>query len=611
MIDNYNKCCQNGEQKKEEFLSLNSPNNCKFFQIKDGIQKNYVIKSKSTQENFSENETNFNKINIFTKNEDKKLDLKDTKKGTNEAYFLNKKKRRIAKKIFFKHRNVEININELFNIIHTIMEEVGEKFKLLINSQGNKKFSKNICKFCHRVNLTKENKMISFSSPNDFKDFYDNIFNIITNDEYKQKIAKISQEKYNIILENQKEINNIKINNIENNYQNKNYCFICIYNSLIKNRGITLLWENFCPINKKMENKTKVEDILINSNINTENIFNEKNNAINNIINNENINKELNINDNFDFNNPNEKRPNIFDLILGDENDDNNLNDLENLSDDNKSIKNKNNDKKLDKKNKKNKIEKKKENKILFTKTRVNDNNELGKINFNSNINNFNKANFEVNDKKKNINIINMNNINNINQFNAQKFLKKNDDQTPPLLFNVNHNPNSSNSSSQNILTNNNAIGYLNSINNNAFLNTNDDAMYNKLNDQLTFLKNKLSLESNLNDTRIDNLNNMNNDVPILISNADFKENLLYFKNSMQSILTYMDNLNNMLDKYSCINEQSLYLIDSMINGNIGVDDIMKLKNNNNHFSDILNYNYKIKKMNSDLCDKIINYLNH
>ena len=204
-----------------------------------------------------------------------------------------------------------------------------------------------------------------------------------------------------------------------------------------------------------------------------------------------------------------------------------------------------------------------------------------------------------------------MNNINNINQFNAQKFLKKNDDQTPPLLFNVNHNPNSSNSSSQNILTNNNAIGYLNSINNNAFLNTNDDAMYNKLNDQLTFLKNKLSLESNLNDTRIDNLNNMNNDVPILISNADFKENLLYFKNSMQSILTYMDNLNNMLDKYSCINEQSLSLIDSMINGNIGVDDIMKLKNNNNHFSDILNYNYNIKKMNSDLCDKIINYLNH
>ena len=48
-----------------------------------------------------------------------------------------------------------------------------------------------------------------------------------------------------------------------------------------------------------------------------------------------------------------------------------------------------------------------------------------------------------------------------------------------------------------------------------------------------------------------------------------------------------------------------------MINGNLSVDDITKLKNNNNLFCDILNYNYNIKRMNTDLCDKIINYLNH
>ena len=606
MIDNYNKCWQNGELKKEEDLLINSPNNSKFTQIKDGIQKNYITKSKSTQENLSENETNNNKINIFPKNEDKKLDLKDIKKSTNEPYYLNKKRRRISKKILFKHRNLEINLNELSNIIHTIIEQVGEKFKLLINSEENKKCLKNICNYCHRSNLNKVNKMINISSPNVFKEFYGNIFNNITNEEYKQKITKISQAKYNIILQNQKKINNIKINNIEEIFQNKNYCFICIYNSLVKNQGINFLWENFYPMKKKIENKTEVEDILVNSNINNENMFNEKNNFLNNVMNKDNINNELYNGENINSND--KTKPNIFDLILGDENDDNNLNDLENLSEDNNSIKNNYNDnKKYDKKNKKYKIEKKKENKILFTKTKIKDNNELNKIHFN----NINKSNFELSDKKKNINIINMNNISNINQFNSQKFIKKNGEQTQTLLFNVNHNPNSNNSSKNNIINNNTAIGYLNSINNNMILNNNYDSMYNKLNEQLIFLKNKLSLESNLNDTRIENMNNMNNEIPIIISGIDFKDNLLYFKNSMQTILNYMADISNILEKYSCINEQSLSLIDSLITGNISTDDITKLKNNNNHFLDILNYNYNIKRMNTDLCDKIINYLNH
>ena len=476
----------------------------------------------------------------------------------------------------------------------------------------NKKSSKSICNYCHISDLTKENKLINISNTNDFKEFYDNIFNIITNEENKQKIKKISQSKYNIIFENKKENDNIKINNIENDVQNKSYCFICIYNSLIKNQGVNLVWKNFCPTQQKMENKTEEEDILISSNINKGHFFNVKDSLVNQFMDKENLGNDLNIGENI---NSSEKRPNIFDLILGDENDDNNLNDLENLSDDNKSINNKNNEnKRIDKKNKKYKSEKKKENKIIFTKTRINDNNELNKININNNLNNINKANFELSDKKKNINIINMNNINNINQFNSQKFIRKNGEQTQPLLFNVNHNLNSTNSSNQNIINNNAAIGYLNSLNNNMFSNNNDDSIYNKLTDQLNFLKNKLSLESNLNETRIENMNNINNmndEIPILISSVDLKENLLYFKNSMQTIFSYMDNLNNILEKYSCINEQSLSLIDSMISGNISADDITKLKNNNNYFSDILNYNYNIKKMNTDLCDKIINYISN
>ena len=600
MIDHYNKCEKNGEKKKEEYLLISSPNNCKFSQSKDYIQKNYPIKSKSIQENLYENETNFNKINRLSKNEDKKLDLKDIKKSNNHQYFLNKKRKRISKKILFRHRNLEINLNELSIIIHTLIEKVGEKYKLLINSQSNKQYSKNICNYCHRADLVKENKTINFSSPNDFKGFYDSIFNIITNDEYKQKIIKISHSKYNKILENQKEINNIQMNNIEDVFQNKSYCFICIYNSLINNKGLILLWNNFIPKKEKLENKTKVGDILISSNVNTENIFSDKINFVNNILNKENINNELNIEENI---NSNEKKPNIFDLILGDENDDNNLNDLENLSEDNKSIKNKNNEnKKMDKKNKKYKIEKKKENKILFTRTKIDDNND---------INNINKTNFEVSDKKKNINIINMNNINNINQFNSQKFIKKNSEQTQSLLFNVNHNPISYNPSDQNIINNNAIIGCLNGFNNNSLINSNAESIYNKLNEQLLFLKNKLSLESNLNDTRIDNLNKICNEIPILISNVDLRDNLLYFKNSMQNIFTYMDNISSMLEKYTSINEQTLSLIGSMINGNLSVDDITKLKNNNNLFCDILNYNYNIKRMNTDLCDKIINYLNH
>ena len=79
----------------------------------------------------------------------------------------------------------------------------------------------------------------------------------------------------------------------------------------------------------------------------------------------------------------------------------------------------------------------------------------------------------------------------------------------------------------------------------------------------------------------------------------------------MYYVLNYMNNINDMLEKYSCINEQSLSLMDSMINGNINTDSIMQLKNNNNLFSQLLNYNYNIQRMNTELFDIINKYLNN
>ena len=71
----------------------------------------------------------------------------------------------------------------------------------------------------------------------------------------------------------------------------------------------------------------------------------------------------------------------------------------------------------------------------------------------------------------------------------------------------------------------------------------------------------------------------------------------------MHLISNYMNNISDMLEKYSCINENSLSLMNSMIQGTISTQNIMQLKNNNNHFN--------IQKMNTELCDIINKHLNH
>ena len=620
MIVNNNKCCQCGEQKKEKELLIFSVNNCKFSQCKDCFQKNLSSKSKTVPESSQENKENPNKSNIFVKNESKKLDSKEPFKNINEVNLLKKKKRRISKKILFKHKIEELNIDEFCNIIYNIINEAAETFKLIFNPQTNKKNSKLNCNLCKQTKLNKENKNIRINSFTEFKDFFNYIFNRIENEDNKQKLSNISLIKYNQIIENKKDMPNIniKMNEPEKELLNKKYCFSCIYDSLIKNNGIILLSENILPEeNSPLSNKKQLEiisgleDMLINANRNndirnfSESKTNEENNNSNKA--DKNSSNSSNNNENFFFD---DKKVNIFDLILGDEDDDtNNINDLENNSEENKSIKNiinietkKINDNKKDKKSK----IKTKENKITFMKTEIFNNNELNKTDLKNNSNN--KNTFEINDKNKNINIINMNNINNINQFNDQKYIKKNNDQFQPLLFNMNFNTNN-NFLSQNKI-NNNGLGYLN---NNNFINGNEELIFDRLNTQLSFLKNNISLMSNLNNTRINNspLITNNNDLPILISKSNLKENLFYFKNSMNTILNYMNNISEMLEKYSCINEHSLNLIDSMLNGTIGTDSILLLKNNHNHLSQLLNYNYNIQRMNAELCDIINEHLNY
>ena len=154
-------------------------------------------------------------------------------------------------------------------------------------------------------------------------------------------LIKISSTKYNKIIEQKNFIS--QINLLDKNdllsKKNKNFCYFCIKNYLIKNIGIKLIIENL----KSDEEKTKVEkkkkfeiidgfeNMLINS---SRNSINEHN------LNEENNNKNILLND---INIFNDKKENIFDLILGDEDindNENDINDLENYSEENKSIKN-------------------------------------------------------------------------------------------------------------------------------------------------------------------------------------------------------------------------------------------------------------------------------
>lgn len=626
MIENYPKCCQCGQVRKEEEILAYFVNNSKFYLCKMCFEKNLITNSQSIKDNPQPNDTNLSQVKIILNNENKKLDLNEPIKKNDDSFLLNKK-RRISKKIIFKKSKSEKNLDKFTNIINNLIFLSADKNKLIIISKIKNKSKNKTCNLCKKTKLIKEKKMIKFSSSNDFNNFFDEFFKIISLDENKQNLIKISQTKYNQILQQENNYLNIKTMKKGQDLSfksNEIICLLCIHDVLLKNNGIKLLWENLVSQDEKNEKKnleilSGLENMLINTSKNNPNHFSENDKKEENKMEKSNI-VEDDINQFF-----NDKKANIFDLILGDEEGDHDINDIENNSDEYKSIKNKNNnenqkvsDTKKDKKIKKGKS---RENKVTFKKTvenynipsqntinnNINQSNICTINNINQNINNnIENNNYGINDK--NINIVNMNNINNINQFNDQKYIKKNLDQIQPLFYNLNYSPPSNQGNplfKSNILNGNN-IGYLN----NAFT-SNEESIYDRLNNQLASLKNKLSLISNLNNSRMANSNTLNSDLQILVSNNIFKENLFYFQNSMHIILNYMDNISEMLDKYSCINENSLALMNSMINGNINTESLIQLKNNSNYFSQLLNYNYNIQKMNTELCDIINKHLNH
>ena len=634
MTDNFSKCCHCGDLKKKEELLAYFANNCKFTLCKICFDKNIISNTNSYRKNSPSNNEHISQFNIIIKKEDeKKLDLNECTKN-NDISFLLSKKRRISKIIVFKRKKPEI-IDNFTNAINKLIFTSAENNKLIITSKGNKKYRNKTCGLCKIKKLIKEKKMINFSTLNNVISFYDELYNSVEQDENRNYLIKYSQMKYNQIVEQKKtfqQLKSMKNGNDLNLKSNEILCFPCINELLIKNNGINLLWENLFPEEDKKEKKnmeilSDIENILINTSKNIKTNFNdiqikeEDNKTDKNIILDDDINYI------FDS-----KKVNIFDLILGDEEDEQgDLNDIENNSDE-KSSKNKlnnnNDNQKMNESQKDKKIikGKSKEKKITFKKTigcynqpiqndlnniKIRNFNKINNNTINQNINTNNNINNNYGDKNKNINIINMNNINNISQLNDSKYAPNNSEQIQPFLYNNYYNPSSNQNNpiyNSNIINNinNNNLGYLN--NNYP---QNDETIYDRLTNQLDSLKIKLNLISNLNNSRIEKSNIINNDLQFLISNAIFKDNLFFFQNSMHLILNYMNNISEMLEKYSFINENSLRLMNSMISGTIGKENLMQLKNNSNYFSQLLNYNYNIQKMNNELCDIINNHLNH
>ena len=107
MIDNFNKCCQCGEHKKEEDISIYNSNKTKFFQCKNCSQKNLITEPKIKTDILLINKNNLDKTNITLKNDEKKLDLKEPIKKIIKTNYLNKKRPRISKNIIFRRKKNE------------------------------------------------------------------------------------------------------------------------------------------------------------------------------------------------------------------------------------------------------------------------------------------------------------------------------------------------------------------------------------------------------------------------------------------------------------------------------------------------------------------------
>ena len=405
-----------------------------------------------------------------------------------------------------------------------------------------------------------------------------------------------------MILENEKDmINQInKLNPMETELVNKNICLFCIYNSLIKYKGINLLWDGFLSedgqkfltIKKKFEIILGLEELLINPNKNNVNKNNENNiKEDNNINTNINLIKKGNLFLN-DVNILNEKNLNIFNLILEDEDGENYL--IDNNTDETKSIKendyNEKNSYTFNEIKRKNIIQK---SKIKSLNTKIDNNDKLNKNYLNNYMNDISTNHFELSDS------FIKNNINNINEFFEKNPEKRNNEQINPLLFDMNYNKNNKLMKTNTLWK---SIDYINS-NNNIFLKENEQSIYNRLNNQISFLKNTLNLKTNLNNEFLANNISAKNDE--IFSLKDINEKILLLKGLIQIILNYMNNIGELSDIYSYISGNTLSVMISIMNGMVSCNDIIQLKNIHYLFSKVLYFNYKIKMMNSELCNKL------
>ena len=639
MADNKYKCSKCEKIKSKDEMILCSSNNVTFMLCKSCIGAN-LLPCSAKSDSINESKINEEKIK---KNEE--LNCLGKKRFRKKIFFKGKKKKMAkAHQIKESGTNININDNEFDAAIHKIIYESGEKNKLLIIPKFNQKSSNKPCNLCNKSKFSKENRMIKYTSRNDFKDFFDALFSLLEKNEIHDNLIKLNPIKFNQILQEKNIINQIKNLNEDIILKaSKRYCMNCIQSSLLKNNGLFYLWNTLQSDDEKSRlcDKKKLE--IISGLENLIKSSNEKNaNTGTNI--NSNIPNSFNNNKNRLFQKIfNDKKENIFDLILGEDEDNNDLNnndlcdnELGEVGSDaaNKNNLNKNNQNfgfscKDDKKEKK--IEKKKD-KILFCKEKTNDLNP-SHLNVNANrrsVNNIMNINNNINNNNNSNNInyfidknhLNLNNNQSFNTFknNGYSFVNSNNICSTPFVGNNPYNtfnlvkpqtPSNKLFNTINLMNINNNISNMNTqnqqnvtqnSNNNTKTeegsNSNNEILSEKLLNDINNLKNKCKGILAINN------NNINNNI---VTNNNYNNKYLdMLKESMSILYSYIDNLGIMIDNCNNISDNQLVMMNSILanDNNNNINLIMSnLAKNENNFNAILSCNLNTQIMNRQLCE--------
>lgn len=244
-----------------------------------------------------DNRKMFSKNSEFVLSEDKFENIEKKK-----IKFLSKKKR-LSKKIVFRHPQDK----KCTNLIYQIIQDTADKIKLIVIPNVHMEKLNIKCNSCKKTKNFFIKKFVKFSNSNQFLDFFDKFYK---NLDEKMDESSLSWLKNNHsqILTNKQDISKIQDLNI--NRQNvlikteKIYCIKCINNILNKNGGIMYMWE---------ELQREEENIILDNNENLENNTTNKNK----------IHNKPSSPKNNDKNYHNKIEGNIFDLILENEEEEN------------------------------------------------------------------------------------------------------------------------------------------------------------------------------------------------------------------------------------------------------------------------------------------------